>query len=58
MDETTRVTRDDGVLIDRIYKNLIKISAEIESSKRLNPELINAFSMLLDTYFAAMEDGF
>ena len=58
MDETTRVTRDDGVLIDRIYKNLIKISAEIESSKKLDPELINAFSMLLDTYFAAMEDGF
>lgn len=58
MDETTRVTRDDGVLIDRIYKNLIKISAEIESSKKLDPELINAFSMLLDIYFAAMEDGF
>ena len=47
-----KVVRDDSVLLDKVYINLVDISEEIKKDP-CNAKLIDAFDSLLGTYFEA-----
>lgn len=53
--DNEKFTRDDSVLLDLVYQNLVAISDEIQKEPD-NPKLIDAFDSLLSTYFDIMED--
>ena len=50
--------RDDAQLMDNVYLNLMKISAELMDQEKTNPKLVESFDSLLTTYFDVQEDGF
>lgn len=54
----TEIIRDDGFLLDMVYKNLIAISCEIQNGEKTNAELIDSFVSLLTIYFDVQDDGF
>lgn len=54
----TEIVRDDGLLLDMVYNNLVAISKEIQTGETTNSKLIDAFDSLLATYFDVQEDGF
>lgn len=53
-----KFVRNDAALLDNVYLNLMKISAEIGDQEKVNPKLVEAFDSLLTTYFDVQEDGF
>lgn len=53
--DNEKFTRDNSVLLDLVYQNLVAISDEIQKEPD-NPKLIDAFDSLLSTYFDIMED--
>lgn len=50
--------RNDAQLMDNVFLNLMKISAELMDQEKTNPKLVQAFDSLLTTYFDIQEDGF
>lgn len=45
-----KIVRDNSLLLDSVYTDLLKISTEIRKGEP-NPALIEAFDALLTTYF-------
>lgn len=43
--------RNDAQLLDNVYLNLMRISAELMDQEKTNPKLVEAFDSLLVTYF-------
>ena len=55
--DNNKIIRDNSVLLDSVYEILMKISAEIKSSKYSSAPLIDVYNALLITYFDIENDG-
>lgn len=53
-----KLDRNDSLLMDNLYFMLINITKHIVDREEYDPALLEAYDSLLNTYFAAEDDGF